>query len=145
MPKEGVVLFAAAAGPLPQSNLASSHGDGVGWVDIALAPPSDSKLFQDGSEGWLAYVYRDLAFIKTFEDAPSDTAAPGEAEIEVFVNGLYDYVEVEQQGRYLLPPTGGATRWQVNWLLRRVPAGLDTSLGSAPLVAWVREQVATLR
>jgi len=145
VPKEGVVLFAASAPALPQSNLPSTYRDGIAWVDVALAPPSDSKLFQDGSEGWIAYVYRGLAFIKTFEDTPSDAAAPGEAEIEVFVNGLYDYVEVEQQGHYLLPAPGGTSSWQVNWLLRRVPAGLDSRVGSAALVAWVREVVAASR
>jgi hypothetical protein len=145
VPKEGIVLFAAAAPALAQSNLPASHGDGVAWVDIALAPAVDSKLFQDGSEGWIAYVYRDLAFIKSFEDTPTDAAAPGEAEIEVFVNGLYDYVEIEQQGRYALPPAGGSASWQVHWILRRLPSGLDASLGSSELVAWVRAQVAASR
>jgi len=145
VPKAGIVLFAAAAPALAQSNLPSSHRDGIGWVDISLAPPSDSKLFQDGSEGWIAYVHRDVAFIKTFEDAPSGAAAPGEAEIEVFVNGQFDYVEIEQQGRYALPPAGGAASWQVNWLLRRLPPELDASLGSAQLVAWVRAVVAASR
>jgi hypothetical protein len=145
VPKEGIVFFAARAPALAQSTLPSSHADGVAWVDIALAPALDSKLYQDGSEGWIAYVYRDLAFIKTFEDTPSDAAAPGEAEIEVFVNGLYDYVEVEQQGRYSLPPAGGSARWQVHWMLRRLPSRLDASLGSSELVAWVREVVAASR
>jgi hypothetical protein len=145
VPKEGIVLFAAAAPALAQSNLPSSCGEGVAWVDIALAPALDSKLFQDGSEGWIAYVYRDIAFIKTFEDTPSDGAAPGEAEIEVFVSGLYDYVEIEQQGRYALPATGGAASWQVNWISKRLPPGLDASLGSAELVAWVREVVRASR
>lgn len=145
VPKEGIVLFAAAAPALAQSNLPSSYGDGVAWVDIALAPAVDSKLFQDGSEGWIAYVYRDLAFIKSFEDTPTDAAAPGEAEIEVFVNGLYDYVEIEQQGRYALPPAGGSASWRVHWILKRLPSGLDASLGSSELVAWVRERVAASR
>lgn len=145
VPKEGIVLFAAAAPALAQSNLPSSYGDGVAWVDVALAPAMDSKLFQDGSEGWIAYVYRGLAFIKSFEDTPTDAAAPGEAEIEVFVNGLYDYVEIEQQGRYALPPTGGSASWRVHWILTRLPAGLDASLGSSELVAWVRGRVAASR
>lgn len=145
VPKEGVVLFAAATPAHAQSNLPSSHRDGVAWVDIALAPPTDSKLFQDGSEGWIAYVHRDLAFIKTFEDAPSEAAAPGEAEIEVFVSGLYGYVEIEQQGRYALPPAGASASWQVHWLLRRLPSGLDAGVGSAELVAWVRDVVAASR
>jgi hypothetical protein len=145
VPKEGLVLFAAKAPALVQSSLPSTFRDGVAWVDIALAPPTDSKLFQDGSEGWLAYIYRDLAFIKTFEDTSPEQAAPGEAEIEIFASGLFEYVELEQQGGYAMPPRGGSSSWQVNWLLRRLPAGLDASLGSAALVAWVRSQVAAAR
>jgi hypothetical protein len=145
VPKEGLVLFAAGAPALAQSNLPSSYADGVAWVDIALAPGLDSKLFQDGSEGWIAYVYRDVAFIKVFDDTPSDAAAPGEAEIEVFVSGRYDYVEIEQQGRYELPPPGGTASWQVHWLLKRLPPGLDASLGSRELVAWLRGVVAESR
>jgi hypothetical protein len=145
VPKQGLVLFAAVTPALAQSSLPSTLREGVAWVDIALAPAVDSKLFQDGSEGWLAYIHRDLAFIKAFEDTSPAEAAPGEAEIEIFVSGLYEYVEIEQQGRYALPPVGGSSSWQVSWLLRRLPAGLDASLGSAALVAWVRSQVATAR
>jgi hypothetical protein len=145
VPKEGLVLFAASAPALAQSSLPSTLRDGVAWIDIALAPASDSKLFQDGSEGWLAYIYRDLAFIKAFEDLHADQAAPGEAEIEIFASGNYDYVEIEQQGRYAMPSAGGRASWQVHWLLRRVPADIDASLGSEALVAWVRSQVAAAR
>ncbi len=145
VPKEGFVFFAASAPALPQSNLPSTFRDGVAWVDVALAPPADSKLFQDGSEGWLAYVYRDLVLIKTFADTSADDVAPSEAEIEVFVSGLYEYIEIEQQGRYAMPPDGADTSWRVNWLLKRLPAGLDASFGSAALVAWVREVAAAAR
>lgn len=142
VPKQGFVFFAAASPALAQSSLPSSFRDGVAWIDIAVAPSIDSKLFQDGSEGWLAYVYRDLVFIKTFEDTSAAETAPSEAEIEIFVSGLYDYVEIEQQGRYAMPAAGGRSSWQVNWLLDRLPAGLDVSLGSAALVAWVRNRIA---
>lgn len=145
VPKEGFVFFAASAAALPQSNLPSTFRDGVAWVDVALAPPADSKLFQDGSEGWLAFVHRDLVFIKTFEDTSADQVAPSEAEIEVFVSGLYAYAEIEHQGRYAMPPDGADTSWQVNWLLKRLPPGLDASFGSPALVAWVRQVVAAAR
>jgi hypothetical protein len=145
VPKEGLVLFAATTPALAQSSLPSTFRDGVAWIDIALAPGVDSKLFQDGSEGWLAYIYRGVAFIKLFEDTAPAEAAPGEAEIEIFTSGLYDYVEIEQQGRYALPAAGARSSWQVSWLLRRLPVGLDVRLGSEALVAWVRGQVAAAR
>lgn len=145
VPKEGFVFFASAGPALPSSSLPSTVRDGVTWVDIAAAPAKDGKLFQDGSEGWLAYVWRGLVFIKTFEDLSAEEAAPGEAEIEVFVKGDFPYVEIEQQGRYALPPAGGASSWQVNWMLERLPAGVDARLGSTALVAWVRDRVASAR
>lgn len=145
VPKAGFVLFASAGLAMPNSSLPSLVRDGVAWVDIASAPGVDSKLFQDGSEGWLAYVWRNLAFIKTFEDLSAADAAPSEAEIEVFVNGDFEYVEIEQQGRYALPPAGGASSWQVNWMLERLPPGMDARIGNAALVAWVRERVASAR
>jgi len=145
VPREGLVFFAARGAALPQSSLASTLQDGIAWVDIATAPAADSKLFQDGAEGWLAYVVQDLVLIKVFEDLSADAAAPGEAEIEVFVSGKHAYVELEQQGRYELPAAGGGSSWQVNWLLERLPADLDARLGSPALVEWVRSRVANAR
>lgn len=140
--KRGLVFFPSEVEAEPQSTLSSVSSGGVFWIDVARAPAGDSKLFQDGSEGWLAHLDGDLAFIKLFEDVSADEQAPGEAEIEVFVSGDYDYVEIEQQGRYESVPAGGSSRWRVSWLLRRTPPGLDTSLGSEGLVSWVRGQVA---
>ncbi len=145
VPKEGLVFFASAGDPLPQSTLQSRLEDGVAWIDVSQAPAVDSKLFQDGSEGWLAFVYKDLVFIKTFDDIPIAEQATGEAEIEIFINGKFDYVEIEQQGRYALPAVGGTASWRVNWLLRRLPADVTASVGNAGLVSWVRGQVASAR
>lgn len=145
VPKEGLVFFAAASAPGSASTLSSSLLDGVAWVDVQRAPASDSKLFQDGSEGWLAYAYRDLVFIKLFDDVPAAEQATGEAEIEVFISGSFDYVEIEQQGPSALLPVGNSASWRVAWLLRRRPANIDATLGNPALVAWVREQVAAAR
>jgi hypothetical protein len=145
VPKEGLVFFAAASPATAASTLASQLLDGIAWVDVQQAPGADSKLFQDGSEGWLAYVYRDLVFIKLFDDVAAADQAMGEAEIEVFVSGNYDYVEIEQQGASALLPVGGSSSWRVTWLLRRKPGAIAAELGNAQLVAWVRQQVAAAR
>lgn len=145
VPKEGLVFFPARSPALPPSTLDSTLLDGVAWLDIAHAPGLDSKLFQDGSEGWLAYVRRGVAFIKTFEDIARAEQASGEAEIEIFVSGAFDYIEIEQQGRLGLPPRGGSSRWRVGWLLRRLPPDITVSLGDAALVSWVRGVVSDSR
>ena len=145
VPKAGFVVFPATGPALPGSSLPAAFSDGLAWVDLSSAPSADSKLFQDGSEGWLAYVLGSVALIKTFDDlAPADTA-PGEAEVEVFTNGKYAYAEIEQQGRYALPPAGGTSSWRVSWLLERIPAGIDPGLGSAALVEWIRSHAARVR
>jgi Domain of unknown function (DUF4380) len=145
VPKEGLVFFPAASPALAESTLQSRMIDGIAWIDVQQAPSADSKLFQDGSEGWLAYAYRDLVFIKLFDDVARADQAAGEAEIEIFVNGSFDYVEVEQQGPSRLPPIGGSSSWRVAWLLRQRPEALDATLGNTGLVAWVRQQVAAAR
>jgi hypothetical protein len=145
VPKEGLAFFPAAAPPAPASTLQPRTIDGIAWVDVQQAPATDSKLFQDGAEGWLAFAHRDLVFIKVFEDVGPAEQASGEAEIEVFVNGSFDYVELEQQGPYAMLPTGASSSWRVTWLLRRRPDGIDATVGSAALVAWVRQQVAAAR
>lgn len=139
VPKEGLVFFPAAAQPLAKSTLPARLEQGISWIDIAQAPAVDSKLFQDGSEGWLAYAYRDLVFIKVFEDIAAADQAPEEAEIEIFVNGSMDYVEVEQQGRYAQVPPGGSSAWRVTWRLERRPPEIAATLGNLELVNWVRE------
>ena len=84
-------------------------------------------------------------FIKIFDDVPLASQASGEAEIEVFVSGSYDYVEIEQQGASSLLPVGGSASWRVTWLLRRKPEAISAALGNAQLVDWVRQQVAAAR
>jgi hypothetical protein len=145
VPKAGFVVFPATGPALPQSTLLGTFADGVAWVRLDGAPASDSKLFQDGAEGWLAYVLGSVAFIKTFDDLSPADAAPGEAEIEVFTNGRYDYAEIEQQGRYALPPAGGTASWRVSWALERIPDAVAAAVGSRPLLDWLREQVARMR
>jgi hypothetical protein len=142
--KRGLVFFPSGSAPLAASSLSSQTIDGVAWVDIPGAPSSDSKLFQDGSEGWLAHAEGDLVFIKLFENVPVPEQATGEAEVEVFVSGSFDYVEIEQQGRYAEIPTGEGVGWSVRWLLLERPRALPLTLGSAALVAWVRAQIAEL-
>ncbi len=143
VPKRGLVFFPAQSGPTPESSLSSRSVEGVAWVDIAGAPAGDSKLFQDGSEGWLAYASQGLLLIKTFENVPRGDQAEGEAEVEIFVSGNYDYVELEQQGRYQHIGPMERSRWSVGWWVRRVPEGVQEAVGSASLVRFVRDVLAT--
>lgn len=140
--KRGLVLFPSDSAPSGDSTLSSQAIDGVAWLDVAGAPPGDSKLFQDGTEGWLAYVSDAKVLIKTFKSIPRDQQAPGEAEVEVFVSGDYDYVELEQQGTYAELPKGGEATWNVGWWLVPLPEGMKAVPGNSDLVKWIREVIA---
>ncbi|HWO12626.1 MAG TPA: glucose/sorbosone family PQQ-dependent dehydrogenase [Polyangiaceae bacterium] len=142
VPKAGLILFPARFVPLPQSTLSSELRDGIAWIDLSAPPATDAKLFQDGDDGWLAYILGDLAFIKVFDDVPPEAQAPGEAEIEVYVSGSFDYIELEQQGPYTEIPSGARGEpWRVDWLVRPLPAHVRAHVGNAGLVRWVRENV----
>jgi hypothetical protein len=106
-----------------------------------VAPGVDQKLLADGSGGWLAQVAGDIVIVKKFADIGADMAAPGEAEIEIFVQGQGAYVEVEQQGAYQALTQGQHLTWRVTWIIQRLPAGMAATVGSVELVQFVQNLV----
>lgn len=115
---------------------------GCTWYQHQGAPVgSDQKLLADGAGGWVAHLAGDVLLVKAFDDIPADQVAPGEAEIEIFVEGQGKYVEVEEQGSYLALSTGQPRDWEVTWIVRRLPAGLSRTPGSTELVAFVNDLV----
>jgi hypothetical protein len=137
--KAGLVFFPAASEPVAPSTLQSELRDGIAWIGLDNPPSSDAKLFQAGTEGWLAYAVDDLVLIKSFENVPRTAQAPGEADVELYINGGYDYVELEQQGAYVEPSPAGQT-WRVVWQLLERPASVAATLGNRELVDWVRQR-----
>jgi hypothetical protein len=120
--------------------------NGVVWFQYDPASiPDSQKAFVDGEEGWLAQLDGDLLFLKVFPPVPADRAAPGEAEIEIYVDGKAHFVEMEQQGPYDVLAPGESSHWQVQWLVRRVPHTVVAEPESASLLAWVRELAAAVR
>jgi len=107
------------------------------------APGADQKLLADGGGGWLAQVSGSVLLVKKFADVPYGMAAPGEAEIEIFVEGQGAYVEIEEQGAYQPLPKGQTLVWPVTWIVRQLPDGFDATLGSPSLVSLVQSLVAS--
>ena len=103
------------------------------------------KLFADGREGWLAHVEGDALLVKTFAVVPRDAHAPGEAQIEIYATPAHTYVEVEAQGPYETIAPGAALSWRVVWLVRRLPADVPRTVGSAPLLDFIRGLIETDR
>jgi hypothetical protein len=132
----GLAFFVQGIGPVTYApstadTFTVNEMGGVLWY--ASGPVThDSKAFSD-SIGWLAQVTPErLLYLVSYPDTPSASAAPGEAEIELFTNG--SYVELEQQGAGMAIPPGGSLIWTVRWKLRRVPGGTTVAPGNAELV-----------
>jgi hypothetical protein len=141
----GLSLFPSGSGvdpPCPPSNLAVRHALGVTWYAYDAAAVTDhQKLFADGREGWLAHVAGDAVLVKTFAIVPRAAQAPGEAQIEIYANPSLAYVEVEAQGPYETIAPGAALSWRVVWLIRRLPPDVPRTVGSAPLLDFIRGAV----
>lgn len=115
---------------------------GCTWYQHPGSPPgADQKLLADGAGGWLAQVAGRVLLVKKFPDLPPAKAAPGEAEIEIFVDGKGRYVEVEEQGAYQALRRGQTSAWAVTWIVRALPDGLNAGAGSPELVAFVQRLV----
>jgi hypothetical protein len=138
----GLTLFATGQGRLPHPVLPETavvERNGVTWCSYDRAQvKTDQKLFAHSNGGWLAHVVGRDVLIKEFPVVSPEQQAPGETVIELFASGLKDYVEIEQQGRYDAIAAWASSTWRVNWFLRRLPDGLDVSVGNSELSAWVQ-------
>ena len=139
-------MFPTGSGAFSPSNLAVREALGVTWYAFDAAAVTDhQKLFADGREGWLAHVDGDALLVKTFAVVPRAAHAPGEAQIEIYATPAHTYVEVEAQGPYETIAPGAALSWRVVWLVRRLPADVPRTVGSAPLLDFIRGVVETDR
>jgi hypothetical protein len=105
------------------------------------AVTKDSKLYADGTEGWVAHIAAGLVFIKVFADVSADKIAPNEGDVELYTNALHTYVELENQAAYGPIAAGQSVTWKVEWFLRRLPAALTPTAGNVALAQFVRETI----
>jgi hypothetical protein len=146
---EGLVFYPrGAADPAGQTRrgaprpiTAVTVRDGIVWYDFS-GKDSQTKSVGDGSEGWLAYVANGVLLLHTFQDIPAGAEAEGEGEIEVYTAPNNTLVELEPQGAAMdLAPGATSAPWRTYWYIRAVPEGMDVSVGSKALLAWVRTQL----
>ncbi len=142
----GVTFYPAASPPYPNIDLAlpaTTTTDGVTFLEYDPDKVTGhEKLLADGADGWLAHATDGVLLLKTFADIPRDQAAPGEGEIEIYLDGKKRYLEVEQQGAYTTLGPGQSLSWTVCWHLRRIPENVAVAAGSAALVALARATAA---
>jgi hypothetical protein len=133
MPATGLAFWPTGGAPFGEAPLATETAHGHTWCDPAKTD-GEAKVFADGAGGYLAYALGDYVLIKRFADISASASAPGEAEIELYVNADHDYIEVEHQGAYTSIAPGAALTWKVTWYVRKLPAGVAAG---ADLVAFV--------
>lgn len=116
-----------------------THAANVTWFDHATFPlGTNAKLNADGTGGWLAHVADGVLLLKTFQDVPQASQAPGEGEVEIFADMSGGYVEVENQGPYVTIQPGASSTYKVTWLVRKLPSDVQVAVGSASLLSFVQ-------
>ena len=119
----GVIFFDAPLDSITPSGLlpfTSAHG--AVWYQPDEAG-QNRKINADG-KGWYAYYNHGLLLLKVFDDLPSPSGgsqeggpAPGEAEIQIYMNRGKSFIELESQGAYTTLKPHEALNWTVRWYL----------------------------
>ena len=88
---------------------------GAAWYRTNEVP--DNRKVNADACGWLAYCADGLLLVKRFQDLKREEPAPGEAEVQVYVNRGRTFIELESQGAYTLLQPGQSLSWAVRWYL----------------------------
>ena len=140
----GVIFFDAPLDGITPAGLMSFKAEhGVVWYQPDEAG-ENRKINADG-KGWLAYYNNGLLLLKKFDDLPSPSQgslegipAPGEAEIQVYVNRGKTYIELESQGAYTTLKPHEQLSWTVRWYLLPVE---EKEQPSSELIKAVRNKL----
>jgi hypothetical protein len=117
VPNDGIIFFDAAADQItPAGLLDFKQEQGLSWY-LADEANENRKINADG-KGWLAYSANGLLLLKKFQNIDSTQPAPGEAEIQVYVNARKTFIEIESQGAYTTLQPGASFSWTVRWYLQ---------------------------
>jgi hypothetical protein len=116
---------------------------GYTWYDNTthMALKGESKGGSDSQGGFIAHVASHpkgpLLFIKAFAAIAPAAAppAPDNFAIEMYCSNAHTYVELEEYSAYSSIAPGATYTQTVHWYLRRLPIGIDRSVGSAALIA----------
>ena len=119
VPGGGVMSFAAPKESVrPAEELKFEYADGIVSIPYVADPQGNHKIFAD-SKGWLSFEKDGLKLTKSFEDITTAEAAPGEDELEIYVNRGTTFIELENQGKYKTLQSGEKLVWTVEWKLEK--------------------------
>ena len=112
----GLIFFEAPADSIwPAGLMNFTNAQGAAWY-VADEAQQNRKVNADG-KGWLAYLANGLLLVKRFEDLDATQPAPGEAEVQVYVNRGKTYIELENQGPFSTLQPQQQLSWTVRWYL----------------------------
>ena len=116
VPNSGLIFFDASKESISPANLLPfQFAHNAAWYQ-ADAINENRKINADG-KGWLAYANNGLLLVKQFTDLDASQPAPGEAEVQVYVNRGTTYIELESQGAYTALNPSQQLSWTVCWYL----------------------------
>jgi hypothetical protein len=76
--------------------------------------------------------------VKKFKDLSPAEVALGEGEIEIFSDYDSPFSEMEQQGPYNELKPDATLWWEVKWILRKLPDGIEPKEGNEQIAGAVR-------
>ena len=116
VPNGGLLEFdAKPEGVTPADLMKVTFDDGMAVLEVDVAD-QNRKINVDG-KGWLNFRDKDLVLTQRFPDIAPEAAAPGEAEIQVYIDARKSFVEIEAQGPYTELKPGEKLDWTVRWYL----------------------------
>ena len=116
VPNGGFLEFdATPEGVTPADLMKVTFDDGMATLEVDVAD-QNRKINVDG-KGWLNFRDNGLVLTQRFPDIAQEDAAPGEAEIQVYIDARKSFVEIEAQGPYTTLQPGEKLDWTVRWYL----------------------------
>ena len=116
VPNGGFLEFdAKPEGVTPADLMKVTFAEGLATLEVDVAD-QNRKINVDG-KGWLNFRDKGLVLTQRFPDIAQDAAAPGEAEIQVYIDARKSFVEIEAQGPYTELQPGEKLDWTVRWYL----------------------------
>ena len=116
VPNGGFLEFDAKPEDVTPADLMKVRFD-EGLAILEIDEANENRKINVDGKGWLDFHDNDLVLTKRFPDITPEQAAPGEAEIQVYINARKTFVEIEAQGPYTELEPGGKLDWTVRWYL----------------------------
>ena len=122
----GVIFFDAPLDGITPAGLMPFKAEyNVVWYQPDEAG-QNRKINTDG-KGWYGYCNNGVLLLKKFDDLKPSQPAPGEAEIQVYVNRGKTFIELESQGAYTTLQPHEELNWTVRWYVRPVKEAAQPS------------------